>query len=65
MKNNIGVFSTHALWPSHFETELEIIQDEINAGNIVTVFHCDTSIKQCETIWNRAFRQKKAVTRVF
>ncbi|MBA4240170.1 MAG: hypothetical protein C0448_05560 [Sphingobacteriaceae bacterium] len=62
MKNNIGVFSTHVLWPSHFETDLEIIQTEISLGNKVIVFHCNGELNQCELIWNKAIKQKTTIT---
>lgn len=61
MKNNIGIFSTHALWPSHFETELEIIQSEIDRGSNVYVFNCDKAIDRCEVIWNRSQRVGKNI----
>jgi hypothetical protein len=54
MKENIGVFSTHPLWPSHLETDLEIIQREIDEGNEGYMFHCDSCIENCEIIWNMA-----------
>lgn len=57
MNNNIGVFTTHYLWPSHFETDLEIIQENINLGNNVTVYHCKEQIEQCELIWIRSIKQ--------
>ena len=28
--DNVGVFSTYTLLPSHFETDLELIQKELN-----------------------------------
>lgn len=61
MKNNIGIFSTHVLWPSHFETDLEIIQNELNIANKVVVFHCSGEINQCELIWSKAIKQKKSI----
>jgi hypothetical protein len=60
MKNNIGIFSTHALWPSHFETDLELIQQEVDFGNKVIVISCDSCIEQCELIWNKTVRHNKS-----
>ncbi len=43
------VFSSHILWESHYETELEIIQNHINAGDDVIQLVCNSSFEVCDT----------------
>ena len=51
----IAIFSTHATWKTHLETELEIAQDLINKGNTVHFYKCDNKIfSNCENIMSRA-----------
>lgn len=44
----IFVFSTHALWQPHLETELEIIQNHLNKGDTVYRFVCDGTLPVCD-----------------
>lgn len=44
----VGIFSTHILWPTHYETDLEIIQKHIHSGDLVYHFTCDKKITCCE-----------------
>ncbi len=45
---NIFVFSTHALWQPHLETELEIIQNHLNNGDTVYRFVCNGDLPACD-----------------
>ena len=44
----IFVFSTHILWPSHYETELELMQNHLNSGDEVYHFVCDGELSTCD-----------------
>lgn len=55
---NVGVFSTHPLWPTHFETDLEILQNEIISGNDLHFFHCEKCLNFCEQVWNISIKRK-------
>jgi hypothetical protein len=46
---HIAVFTTHPLFQRHFATELERIQQHLNAGDRVTVLVCDAELLACET----------------
>ncbi|MCX6295890.1 MAG: hypothetical protein NTX97_07460 [Bacteroidetes bacterium] len=50
----IFVFSTHALWQPHLETELEIIQNHLNKGDTVYRFVCDGTLPVCDVNINHA-----------
>jgi hypothetical protein len=57
---NIGLFSTHILWPTHFETELEIMQNHIDAKDLITHYGCNKSLKHCELIFSESeYHQQK------
>jgi len=43
------VFSTHILWASHYETELEIMQQHLNAGDEIIQFVCNGHLGICDT----------------
>lgn len=45
---NVLSFSTHLLWPSHLETELELIQQHLDAGDAVTQVACDACLPVCD-----------------
>ena len=45
---NIAVFNSHTLWPLHYETELEIIQDLENADNEIYQVVCNGDISICD-----------------
>jgi hypothetical protein len=42
------VVSTHLLWPSHYETELEIMQNHLAAGDTVVQAVCDAELPACD-----------------
>ncbi|HAN39425.1 MAG TPA: hypothetical protein DCQ29_11030 [Chitinophagaceae bacterium] len=44
----IAVFSTHVLWPSHYETELELIQSHIDNSDTVINVVCNGDFKHCD-----------------
>ncbi len=46
---HIVIFTTHPLFQRHFATELEIIQDHLNAGDTATVLRCDGELLTCDT----------------
>lgn len=52
----IFVFSTHALWQPHMETELEIIQNHLSKGDTVYRFVCDGSLPVCDMNNNHALQ---------
>lgn len=49
LKRHIAIFTTHPLFQRHFATELEIAQRHLNAGDTVTLLHCDGEMLACET----------------
>ena len=60
---NIGIFSTHNLWPTHFETDLELLQKNLDIKNDVFFYHCDKSITNCELIWHLALQSNVTINR--
>lgn len=44
----ILIFSSHILWESHYETELEIIQRHIDKGDEVIHISCNAELNFCE-----------------
>lgn len=46
----ITVFSTHVLWTPHYETDLEIMQRHLDAGDKVTHVVCDRNRSLCDLI---------------
>jgi Capsule polysaccharide biosynthesis protein len=46
---HIAIFNTHPLFQRHFATELELAQKHLNAGDTVTLLHCDGEMLACET----------------
>lgn len=48
-KRHIALFTTHPLFLRHFATELELAQKHLNAGDTVTILHCDGEMPSCET----------------
>jgi hypothetical protein len=45
----IAVFNSHTLLASHYETELEIIINHLNAGDSVVQIVCDKDLPACDT----------------
>lgn len=45
---NVFVYSSHVLWPHHFETELEIAQRHNNIGDNVFLIGCQSELKVCD-----------------
>jgi hypothetical protein len=45
---NVLLYSTHVMWPSHYETELEIIQEHLDAGDAVVQAVCDKDFPSCD-----------------
>ena len=43
----VALFSTHSFWPYHFETELEIIVNELDKGSKVTKYVCQKERDFC------------------
>lgn len=41
------IFSNQGLNPLHLGTELEIIENEIEAGNDVRILHCESNLPTC------------------
>jgi hypothetical protein len=50
----IAVFSTHVMWPRHFETQLEIMQKHLDGsggdGTEVHEFACDRRLLACDVL---------------
>jgi hypothetical protein len=44
----IAFFNSHVLWPSHYETELEIIQEHINKGDEIIQLYCKSQLPGCD-----------------
>jgi hypothetical protein len=49
---NIAVFTTHPLFQRHFATELEIVQNHLDAGDTAIVLRCAAELLACETNTN-------------
>lgn len=45
---NVLVFTTHPLWPSHYETELELMEGHLLAGDQVVHAVCDAALPACD-----------------
>jgi hypothetical protein len=45
----IAVLSSHVLWPYHYETELEIMQNHLDAGDEVIQLACNRSFGICDS----------------
>lgn len=45
----VVVFSTHIIWPQHYETELEIMQNHLNQGDEVVQLVCNSSYGICDS----------------
>ena len=56
----VAVFSTHILWPTHYETELEIIQNHIDLGDDVTHYACQRNLQHCELIFPYTEKSNKS-----
>jgi len=48
MNKKILFFSPYAIWPFHFENDLEIIKQHIDQGDEVTFLTCDGDLSSCE-----------------
>jgi hypothetical protein len=51
----ILLFSSHILWETHYETELEIIQRHIDQGDEVIQLYCASSLPLCDANPEKAF----------
>lgn len=40
--------NSHILWPSHYETELELIENHILNGDTVIQYYCDAQLPNCD-----------------
>lgn len=45
---NVLVVTTHVLWPSHYETELELMEGHLLAGDRVAHAVCDAVLPACD-----------------
>lgn len=45
----VAVLSSHVLWPHHYETELEIMQKHLDAGDEVIQLVCNRSFGICDS----------------
>jgi hypothetical protein len=49
LKNSkIAIFHSHVLWPSHFETELELIELLNNKGASIVSYVCNDNLRCCD-----------------
>jgi len=55
----VAVFSTFVRWTPHFETELEIIQRHLDAGDTVHHYICNGELEICDQIIDHRFFEKK------
>jgi len=44
----VAIFTSHILWDTHYETELEIIQRHLDAGDEVSQYVCNGDMKGCD-----------------
>lgn len=51
----VAVFSTHVLWPPHYETELEIMQKHLDIGDTVHHIVCQKELNICDLIVDHSF----------
>jgi hypothetical protein len=47
-KMKIAFFNSHVLWPSHYETELEIIHAYLENGHDVIQLYCNNQLPGCD-----------------
>ena len=59
MTKSVGFFSTYNLWPINFETEIELIQKELNKSSKVFVYHCNKQLERCDMIVRFTDKKKK------
>ncbi|MCS6809511.1 MAG: hypothetical protein NZ661_11965 [Candidatus Kapabacteria bacterium] len=45
---HVAIFTTHPLFQRHFATDLELIQNHVDKGDLVTVLYCDSSLLACD-----------------
>lgn len=45
---HIAVFCPFVLWPTHYATDLELVQRHLDAGDHVTVLVCDGELAACD-----------------
>lgn len=50
----VALYSTHILWPSHFETDLEVIDNHLIKKDEVDIYVCNRSLHHCELIFDHA-----------
>lgn len=50
----VAIYSTHILWPTHFETDLEIIENHLLKNDEVFFYACNGELKHCELIFENA-----------
>jgi len=56
---NVAVFSTHVLWPSHYETDLEILSGLLDAKNKVFHVTCNKELPLCELVLEQSLYAKR------
>ncbi|HOY47811.1 MAG TPA: hypothetical protein PL185_00345 [Flavobacteriales bacterium] len=44
----VVIFNSNLLWPSHYETELELISTHLAHGDEVTQIYCDAQLPNCD-----------------
>ena len=44
----VAFFSSHILWDTHYETELEIMQRHLDAGDEVYQYVCNAEMTACD-----------------
>ncbi|CAD5268106.1 MULTISPECIES: hypothetical protein [unclassified Imperialibacter] len=44
----VAFFSSHNLWPSHYETELELMQKHLDHGHDIVQMSCFSELKACD-----------------
>ncbi|MCX6210825.1 MAG: hypothetical protein NTZ59_15305, partial [Bacteroidetes bacterium] len=54
----IALYSTHILWPTHHETDLEIMQSLLDEGCEITNMSCNGSLRSCEILNEAVFQQQ-------
>ena len=45
---NVTIYAPFAIWPYHFETDLEIARNHIEKGDTVTILQCQSNLGICE-----------------
>ena len=60
----VAFFTGFTTWKPHYETELEIIQDHLDAGDTVIQYHCESDLFACDAnLYHTRIRCQDCISR--